>query len=85
MEYDLNNRRTRIRIGRDSVFDCHLSHQMAIENYVSNDFFIYVRGYSIKVFDCRLSGVKKVSDSQCELVLALAQKASQRELATHYY
>ena len=47
----LNNRRTRIKTARNSVFDCHLSpvgRQLAIENSVS-----------ITVFDCDLylSGV----------------------------
>ena len=34
------------KIARNSVYDCHLSpvgRQMAIDNSVSNDFFIYVR------------------------------------------
>ena len=47
------------KIGRNSVFDCHLSpvgRQMAIEKFVSNDFLsMFVD--SIDVFDCRLPGV----------------------------
>ena len=41
--YVLNNRRTRIKIAGNSVFDRHLSsvgQQMTIENSVSDDFFL---------------------------------------------
>ena len=54
----LNNRRTWLKIDRNSVFDCHLSplgRQMAIESSVSNDFLSTFID-SINVFDCRLSG-----------------------------
>ena len=43
------------KIGRNSVFDCHLSpvgRQMTIENSVSNDFL------STDLFDCCLPGVR---------------------------
>ena len=53
----------RSKTARNSVFDCHLSpvmRQMAIENFVSNDFqSTFVD--SINVFDCPLSGVGKDS------------------------
>ena len=47
------------KIDRNNVFDCHLSpvrRQMAIENFVSND-FLSTFNDSIGVFDCRLPGV----------------------------
>ena len=53
------------KIARNSVFDGHLSpvgRQMAIENSVSNDFFLSSYVDSIKIFDCRLPGVKMVPD-----------------------
>ena len=43
IENVLNNRRTRIKNARYSVFDCHLSRigrQMALEIPVSNDFYL---------------------------------------------
>ena len=54
----LNNRRTRIKIARNSVFDYHLSPvglQLAIENCFW--WFLSSFGDSINVFDCRISGV----------------------------
>ena len=47
------------KIGRNSVFECHLSpvgRQMAIKNSVSNN-FLSTFVYSIYVLDCRLPGV----------------------------
>ena len=59
IENAINNRRMRIKIVRNSVFDCHLSparRQMAIEISVSNDFSSSFLD-SIGVFVCRLTGV----------------------------
>ena len=59
IENALNNGRSRIKIDRNSVYDCHLSpdwQQMAIKNTVSID-FLSTFIISINVFDCGLSGV----------------------------
>ena len=43
IENALSNRRTRIKVARKSVFECHLppvGRQMAIKNSVSNDFYL---------------------------------------------
>ena len=64
--YRLHTESTTI-IARNSIFDSHFSpvgRKMAIENSVSNDFYLVVRFLStfvnnINVFDCRLSGVVK--------------------------
>ena len=58
IENPLNNRQMRLKIARNSVFDCHLSpvrQQMTIKNIVSNNFLsMFVD--SINVVDCPPTG-----------------------------